>query len=143
MPEPKPENKNVNDNSTAEPDVPSAVTLTIDQALDKINVLEGRLEKVDMELQKTVQERDHYAGVVTAQVRAELLKRARKVTKLNEPALQAMSNDEIKQTLHILEIAGKAGGDKSIIFNGDSADEDGTPARFDLYTKRMMKIGAK
>lgn len=105
-------------------------------ALNKINVLTDKVDTLTKSLEKVTRERDEFKDVLYSQNRAKLLDRARRITKIPEQKLEAMSNDEIDGVLTTLDFASRdPRNPKAIIFSTDGADE--RPLPLDLYTQRI------
>ena len=121
------------------PNMTSLVRMSLDEALDKINVLEASTKALDVQLKQVTEERNQVNSVLTAQVRAAFLNKARVLTQIPETSLHKMGNDELESIVKLAEQI-KRPNPKSIMFNADSNRNEGL---IDLYGERMKKFGSR
>ena len=115
------------------------VRMSLDEALDKINVLEASTKALDVQLKQVTDERNQANSVLHAQVRASFLNKARALTQIPETSLHKMGNDELESIVKLAEQI-KRPNPKSIMFNADSNRNEGL---IDLYGERMKKFGSR
>ncbi len=117
----------------AEPMIP-LVRMSMEEALDKINLLEASRRNAEAELEKVKKERDQANSVLSAQVRAGYLQKARSLTSIPESQLHKMGNDELESVVKLAEQI-KRPNPKRIIFDADAQ----TPSEglIDLYNERV------
>ena len=113
------------------------VRMSLDEALDKINVLEASTKALDIQLKQVTEERNQANSVLHAQVRASFLNKARALTQIPETSLHKMGNDELES---IVKEQIKRPNPKSIMFSADSNRNEGL---IDLYSERMKKYGSR
>jgi len=75
----------------------------MEQALDKINVLEAQNKIVTAELTAAKSERDQANSVLNAQIRAKYMDKLRAIGTLPETVLHRMSNDQLENEIAVLE----------------------------------------
>jgi hypothetical protein len=121
------------------PNIMPLVRMSLDEALDKINVLEASTKALDVQLKQVTEERNQVNSVLTAQVRAAFLNKARALTQIPETSLHKMGNDELESIVKLAEQI-KRPNPKSIMFNADSNRNEGL---IDLYGERMKKYGRR
>lgn len=110
------------------------VRMTIDQALDQVNVLTSEKEKLAKSLDIVTKERDQANSVLNAQVHATLMNKARNLTMFPETVLAKMGNDELENVVKLAELI-KRPTMKSIKFGADTQNpNDGL---IDLYSERI------
>jgi hypothetical protein len=110
------------------------VRMTIDQALDQVNVLTSEKEKLAKSLDIVTKERDQAKRVLNAQVHATLMNKARNLTMFPETVLAKMGNDELENVVKLAELI-KRPTMKSIKFGADTQNpNDGL---IDLYSERI------
>jgi hypothetical protein len=108
--------------------------MTIDQALDQVNVLTSEKEKLAKSLDIVTKERDQANSVLNAQVHATLMNKARNLTMFPETVLAKMGNDELENVVKLAELI-KRPTMKSIKFGADTQNpNDGL---IDLYSERI------
>jgi hypothetical protein len=115
------------------------VRMSLDEALDKINVLEANTKTLDIQLKQVTEERNQANSVLHAQVRASFLNKARALTQIPETSLHKMGNDELESIVKLAEQI-KRPNPKSIMFSADSNRNEGL---IDLYGERMKKYGSR
>lgn len=115
------------------------VRMSLDEALDKINVLEANTKTLDIQLKQVTDERNQANSVLHAQVRASFLNKARGLTQIPETSLHKMGNDELESIVKLAEQI-KRPNPKSIMFSADSNRNEGL---IDLYGERMKKYGSR
>lgn len=115
------------------------VRMSLDEALDKINVLEANTKTLDIQLKQVTDERNQANSVLHAQVRASFLNKARALTQIPETQLHKMGNDELESIVKLAEQI-KRPNPKSIMFSADSNRNEGL---IDLYGERMKKFGSR
>ena len=115
------------------------VRMTLDEALDKINVLEASTKTLDIQLKQVTEERNQANSVIHAQIRASFLNKARGLTQIPETSLHKMGNDELESIVRLAEQI-KRPNPKSIMFNADSNRNEGL---IDLYGERMKKYASR
>ena len=125
--------------SGSAPNTNLLVRMTLDEALDKINVLEASTKTLDIQLKQVTEERNQANSVIHAQIRASFLNKARGLTQIPETSLQKMGNDELESIVKLAEQI-KRPTPKSIMFNADSNRNEGL---IDLYGERMKKYGSR
>ena len=125
--------------SGSAPNIMPLVRMSLDEALDKINVLEASTKALDVQLKQVTEERNQVNSVLTAQVRAAFLNKARVLTQIPETSLHKMGNDELESIVKLAEQI-KRPNPKSIMFNADSNRNEGL---IDLYGERMKKFGSR
>ncbi len=108
----------------------------MEQALDKINILEAEKKVIEVELAKAKSERDQANSVLYAQVRAKYLDKARALTQIPEATLHKMGNDELESVVKLAEQI-KRPNPKSIMFSADQANPN--EGLIDLYTERTRR----
>ena len=89
--------------SGSAPNVMPLVRMSLDEALDKINVLEANTKTLDTQLKQVTEERNQVNSVLTAQVRAAFLNKARTLTQIPETSLHKMGNDELESIVKLAE----------------------------------------
>ena len=72
------------------------VRMSLDEALDKINVLEASTKALDVQLKQVTEERDQANSVLNAQVHATLMNKARNLTMFPETSLQKWETTNLK-----------------------------------------------
>ena len=110
------------------------VRMTIDQALDQVNVLTSEKEKLAKSLDIVTKERDQANSVLNAQVHAALMNKARNLTMFPETVLAKMGNDELENVVKLADLI-KRPTMKSIKFGADTQERN--EGLIDLYTERM------
>jgi hypothetical protein len=85
------------------PNIMPLVRMSLDEALDKINVLEASTKALDVQLKQVTEERNQVNSVLTAQVRAAFLNKARALTQIPETQLHKMGNDELESIVKLAE----------------------------------------
>ena len=115
------------------------VRMSLDEALDKINVLEANTKTLDIQLKQVTEERNQANSVLHAQVRASFLNKARALTQIPETQLHKKGNDELESIVKLAEQI-KRPNPKSIMFSADSNRNEGL---IDLYGERMKKFGSR
>ena len=115
------------------------VRMSLDEALDKINVLEANTKTLDIQLKQVTEERNQANSVLHAQVRASFLNKARGLTQIPETQLHKMGNDELESIVKLAEQI-KRPNPKSIMFSADSNPNEGL---IDLYGERMKKYASR
>ena len=119
-----------------EPNLIPPVRMSIEQALDRINILEAENKTIEAELTKAKTERDQANSVLYAQVRASYLNKARALTQIPETQLHKMGNDELESIVKLAEQI-KRPNPKSIMFSADHSNpNDGL---IDLYSERVKR----
>jgi hypothetical protein len=113
--------------------------MSVDQALDKINVLEANSKVLEMKLKQVTGELGEANSVLHGQVRALFLNKARALTQIPETQLQKMGNDELENIVKLAEQI-KRPNPKSIMFSADANPNEGI---IDLYGERMKKYGTR
>ncbi len=108
--------------------------MSMEQALDKINVLEAENKVIAAELTVAKSERDQANSVIYAQVRASYLNKARALTQIPESQLHKMGNDELESVVKLAEQI-KRPNPKSIMFSADQTNE----GLLDLYSERIKR----
>ena len=129
-----PENPPSNTPPAGEPNLLPPVRMSMEQALDKINVLEAENKVIAAELTVAKSERDQANSVIYAQVRAGYLNKARALTQIPEAQLHKMGNDELESVVKLAEQI-KRPNPKSIMFSADQPNE----GLLDLYTERIKR----
>ncbi len=117
----------------SEPVIP-LVRMSMEEALDKINLLEVSRKAAEAELEKVKKERDQANSVLSAQVRAAYLQKARILTSIPESQLHKMGNDELETVVKLAEQM-KRPNPKSIMFQADTSESD----LIDLYSERFKR----
>jgi hypothetical protein len=125
--------------SESAPNIMPLVRMSLDEALDKINVLEASTKALDVQLKQVTEERNQVNSVLTAQVRAAFLNKARALTQIPETSLHKMGNDELESIVKLAEQI-KRPNPKSIMFSADSNRNEGL---IDLYGERIKKFGSR
>ncbi len=128
-----PDNPSQSNVSPAEPIIP-LVRMSMEEALDKINLLEASRKNAEAELEKVKKERDQANSVLSAQVRACYLQKARNLTSIPETQLHKMGNDELETVVKLAEQM-KRPNPKSIMFQADTSESD----LIDLYSERFKR----
>ena len=129
-----PENPPSNTPTAGEPNLLPPVRMSMEQALDKINVLEAENKVIAAELTVAKSERDQANSVIYAQVRAGYLNKARALTQIPEAQLHKMGNDELESVVKLAEQI-KRPNPKSIMFSADQPNE----GLLDLYSERIKR----
>ena len=129
-----PETPSINNPPAGEPNVIPPVRMSMEQALDKINVLEAENKVIAAELKVAKGERDQANSVLYAQVRASYLNKARALTQIPESQLHKMGNDELESVVKLAEQI-KRPNPKSIMFSADQSNE----GLLDLYNERIKR----
>ncbi len=129
-----PDNPSQSNVSPAEPVIP-LVRMSMEEALDKINLLDASRRAAEAELEKVKKERDQANSVLSAQVRAAYLQKARGLTHFAETQLQKMGNDELEKVIKIAELV-KQPNPKSIMLTADSNENEGL---IDLFSERFKR----
>ena len=129
-----PENPPSNNPAAGEPTLLTPVRMSMEQALDKINVLEAENKVIAAELTVAKSERDQANSVIYAQVRAGYLNKARALTQIPESQLHKMGNDELESVVKLAEQI-KRPNPKSILFSADQPNE----GILDLYSERIKR----
>ncbi len=106
----------------------------MEEALDKINLLEVSRKAAEAELEIVKKERDQANSVLSAQVRASYLQKARNLTSIPETQLHKMGNDELETVVKLAEQM-KRPNPKSIMFQADTNESD----LIDLYSERFKR----
>ena len=75
--------------------------MTIDQALDQVNILTSEKERLAKSLDIVTKERDQANSVLNAQVHATLMNKARNLTMFPETVLAKMGNDELENVVNL------------------------------------------
>ena len=119
-----------------DPNLIPPVRMSMEQALDKINVLEAQNKIIASELEATKQERDQANSVLNAQIRAKYMDKLRAIGTLPETTLQRMSNDQLENEIAVLE-RNKRSNPKSILFSADQANRN--EGLIDLYSERIKR----
>jgi hypothetical protein len=109
--------------------------MSIADALNKINVLQEKLEAKDTELKAVKFERDEANSVLDGQVRASLIKKARDLNLAPESQLARMNTGQLEHDIGVVERQ-KHTNPKSIMF---STDAPGKEDNLDLYSERMKR----
>jgi hypothetical protein len=128
-----PDNNPQTNAGPAEPVIP-VVRMSMEEALDKINLLEASRKAAEAELEKVKKERDQGNSVLSAQVRAAYLQKARSLTSIPETQLHKMGNDELETVVKLAEQM-KRPNPKSIMFQADTNESD----LIDLYSERFKR----
>jgi hypothetical protein len=110
--------------------------MSMEQALDKINVLEAQNKIITAELTAAKSERDQANSVLNAQIRAKYMDKLRAIGTLPETTLHRMSNDQLENEIAVLE-RNKRSNPKSILFSADQANRN--EGLIDLYTERVKR----
>ncbi len=131
-----PETPPTNNPPTGEPNIIPPVRMSMEQALDKINVLESERKVIETELTKVKIERDQANSVLYAQVRANYLNKARALTQIPETTLHKMGNDELESVVKLAEQI-KRPNPKSIMFSADQSNPNEN--LIDLYSERIKR----
>ncbi len=131
-----PENPPNNNPAAGEPNLLPPARMSMEQALDKINVLEAENKVIAAELEATKQERDQANSVLNAQIRAKYMDKLRAIGTLPETVLHRMSNDQLKNEIAVLE-RNKRSNPKSILFSADQANRN--EGLIDLYSERVKR----
>jgi hypothetical protein len=103
------------DQNTGGENPPAEVKIAMTDALNKINVLTDKVDTLTKSLEQVTRERDEFKDVLYSQNRAKLLDRARRITKIPEEKLEAMSNAEIDGVLTTLDLLHVTRNPKAII----------------------------
>ncbi len=131
-----PETPPTNNPPAGEPNLIPPVRMSMEQALDKINVLEAEKKAIAAELNIAKSERDQANSVLYAQVRANYLNRARALTQIPETTLHKMGNDELESVVKLAELI-KRPNPKSIMFASDQSSPN--DVLIDLYSERTKR----
>ncbi len=131
-----PETPPTNNPPAGEPNMIPPVRMSMEQALDKINVLETEKKAIETELTKAKSERDQANSVLYAQVRANYLNKARALTQIPETTLHKMGNDELESVVKLAEQI-KRPNPKSIMFSADQSNPNEN--LIDLYSERIKR----
>ena len=130
-----PENPPSNNPPAGEPNLIAPVRMSMEQALDKINVIEAANKRISEELEAVQRERDQANSVLNAQVLAKYMDKLRAIGTLPEATLHRMSNDQLENEIEVLE-RNKRSNPKSIMFSADQEQNNGL---IDLYGERMKR----